>query len=123
LNRTRTRKDLDKQDISFICVPIKIGKRTIGALSVDRLFSDEIALEEDLRFLTIIAALIAETVKKVQYLNREKEQLMDENIRLKKELTEKYQVENIIGNSRPMREVYEMIHKVAKSNGTVLLRG
>ena len=123
LNRTRTRKDLDKQDISFICVPIKIGKNTIGALSVDRLFSNEIALEEDLRFLTIIAALIAETVKKVQYLNREKEQLLDENIRLKTELTEKYQVENIIGNSRPMREVYEMIHKVAKSNATVLLRG
>ena len=123
LNRTRTRKDLDKQDISFICVPIKIGKSTIGALSVDRLFSNEIALEEDLRFLTIIAALIAETVKKVQYLNREKEQLLDENIRLKKELTEKYQVENIIGNSRLMREVYEMIHKVAKSNATVLLRG
>ncbi len=123
LNRTRTRKDLDKQDISFICVPIKIGKNTIGALSVDRLFSNEIALEEDLRFLTIIAALVAETVKKVQYLNREKEQLLDENLRLKKELTEKYQVENIIGNSRPMREVYEMIHKVAKSNATVLLRG
>jgi Nif-specific regulatory protein len=123
LNRTRTRKDLDKQDISFICVPIKIGKSTIGALSVDRLFSNEIALEEDLRFLTIIAALIAETVKKVQYLNREKEELLDENIRLKKELAEKYQVENIIGNSRLMREVYEMIHKVAKSNATVLLRG
>jgi Nif-specific regulatory protein len=123
LNRTRTRKDLEKQDISFICVPIKIGKNTIGALSVDRLFSNDVALEEDLRFLTIIAALIAETVKKVQYLNREKEQLLDENIRLKKELTEKYQVENIIGNSRPMREVYEMIHKVAKSNATVLLRG
>jgi Nif-specific regulatory protein len=104
-------------------VPIKIGKSTIGALSVDRLFSNEISLEEDLRFLTIIAALIAETVKKVQYLNREKEQLLDENIRLKKELTEKYQVENIIGNSRLMREVYEMIHKVAKSNATVLLRG
>jgi len=123
LNRTRTRKELDKQNISFICVPIKIGKNTIGALSVDRLFSNEIALKEDLRFLTIIAALIAETVKKVQYLNREKEQLLDENIRLKKELTEKYQVENIIGNSRLMREVYEMIHKVAKSNATVLLRG
>ena len=123
LNRTRSRKELDKQEISFICVPIKIGKNTIGALSVDRLFSNEISLEEDLRFLIIIAALIAETVKKVQYLNREKEQLLDENIRLKKELSEKYQVENIIGNSRPMREVYEMIHKVAKSNATVLLRG
>jgi Nif-specific regulatory protein len=123
LNRTRSRKDLDKQDISFICVPIKIGRNTIGALSVDRLFSDEVSLQEDLRFLTIITALIAETVKKVQHLSREKEELLNENIRLKKELAEKYQVENIIGNSRPMREVYEMIYKVAKSKATVLLRG
>jgi Nif-specific regulatory protein len=123
LNRTQSRRDIEKQDISFICVPIKIGKNTIGALSVDRVFSNDVALQEDFRFLTVIAALIAESVQKLQHLNREKEELLDENIRLKKELVEKYQVENIIGNSRPMREVYEMIHKVAKSNATVLLRG
>jgi Nif-specific regulatory protein len=123
LNKTRSRKNLEKEDISFICVPVKIGKNTIGALSVDRLFGNEISLEEDLRFLTIIAALLAETVNKVQHLNREKEKLLDENVRLHKELTEKYQIDNIIGSSRPMREVYEMIHKVAESNATVLLRG
>jgi len=123
LNKTRSRKNLEKQDISFICVPIKIGKKTIGALSVDRLFDNDISLEEDLRFLTIIGALIAETVNKLQHLNREKEKLIDENLRLRKELTERYQVDHIIGNSRPMREVYEMIHKVAQSNATVHLRG
>jgi Nif-specific regulatory protein len=123
LNKTRSRKNLEKEDVSFICVPIKIGKKTIGALSVDRLFGNEVSLEEDLRFLTIIAALIAETVNKVQHLNREREKLLDENVRLHQELTEKYQIENIIGSSRPMREVYEMIHKVAESNATVLLRG
>src|SRR5512139_2635586 len=31
LNRTRSRGDLNKQDISFICVPVKIGPQTIGA--------------------------------------------------------------------------------------------
>jgi len=67
LNKTRSRKNLEKQDISFICVPIKIGKKTIGALSVDRLFDNDISLEEDLRFLTIIGALIAETVNKLQH--------------------------------------------------------
>ena len=122
LNKTRSRKNLEKQDISFICVPIKIGKKTIGALSVDRLFDNDISLDEDLRFLTIIGALIAETVNKLQHLNREKEKLIDENLRLRKELTERYQVDHIIGNSRPMREVYEMIHKVAQSNATVHLR-
>ena len=33
LDRTGSRKDLDKGDITFICVPIKIGSEVIGALS------------------------------------------------------------------------------------------
>ena len=37
LDRTGARKNLDKSDISFICVPIKIGSEVIGTLSADRL--------------------------------------------------------------------------------------
>ena len=40
LNRTGARKRVRKQDISFICVPIKLGNEVIGALSADRLFDD-----------------------------------------------------------------------------------
>jgi len=36
LNRTGTRGDLDAQQRSFMCVPIKRGRDTIGALSIDR---------------------------------------------------------------------------------------
>ena len=50
LNRTRARGAIQKDDISFICVPIRIGDLTYGALSVDRVFSEEISLEEDVRF-------------------------------------------------------------------------
>ncbi len=49
LNRTRSRDHLTKSDISFICVPIKTGSTIYGTLSVDRLFSEEIAFEEDVR--------------------------------------------------------------------------
>ena len=60
LDRTGARKQLEKSNISYICVPIKLGTETIGALSVDRLFADSISLNEDLRLLTIIAAMIAQ---------------------------------------------------------------
>ena len=38
LDKTGSRRRIDKSKISFICVPIKDDHRVIGALSVDRLF-------------------------------------------------------------------------------------
>jgi Nif-specific regulatory protein len=42
---------------------------------------------------------------------------------LRKELKNKYRITNIIGNSNKMREVFQMISQVSKSNATVLIRG
>ncbi|MFA5104039.1 MAG: sigma 54-interacting transcriptional regulator [Candidatus Margulisiibacteriota bacterium] len=123
LNKTRSRKDLDKKDISFICVPIKIGKEIIGALSADKVFDPQIPLEEDVRFLSIAASIIGQTVKMQQLIQAEKNQLIEENKTLRQELTEKYSFKNIVGKSNRMKEVYEMIARVAKSDATVLIRG
>ncbi|MEW5948945.1 MAG: nif-specific transcriptional activator NifA [Thermodesulfobacteriota bacterium] len=123
LNRTRSRGDLAKQDISFICVPIKAARKTVGALSVDRLFQTDVSLDEDLRLLTIISSLIAQTVTKIQTMEKEKELLINENLELRHRLTDKYSISHIVGNSSRMKEVYEMISRVAGSNATVLIRG
>ncbi len=123
LNRTRSRGDLKKQDISFICVPVKIGAQTIGALSVDRLYREEIALDEDLKLLTILGSVIAQTVNNLMRIDQEKQILRDENLKLREELQERYNYQNIVGNSNKMRQVFEMIQRVAQSNATVLIRG
>jgi len=123
LNRTRSRGDLRSKTLSFLCVPIKHGKQTIGALSVDRDYRGGADFEKDLQFLAILSGLIAQTVVRIQAVNEEKEKLQLENTKLKRELSEKYRVENIISNSSRMQEVFEMIHRVADSNATVLLRG
>jgi len=123
LNRTRARGDLRKKTLSFICVPINHSGQTIGALSVDRDNRDGIDFEQDLQFLTVVSGLIAQTVVRIQAVNQEKERLQQENSMLKRELSEKYRVENIVSNSSRMQEVFEMIHRVADSNATVLLRG
>ncbi len=125
LNKTRARGDLDNQDRSFLCVPIRDGKQVIGALSVDRLYAEGISgeAESDLRFLTILSSLIAQTAHRIQKVNQEQEELRIENLKLKQELSEKNKINDIIGNSSRMQEVYEMIHRVVDSNATVLLRG
>ena len=122
LNRTRSRGSREKEELSFLCVPIKINYKTIGALSVDKLHRD-LDLDRDLRQLTIIASIIAQTVNNLLLIDREKERLQNENLTLKGQLQERYQVGNIIGTSGRMREVFEMIQRVAKSNATILIRG
>ncbi len=123
LNRTGSRRNLEKKDISFICVPIKIGKDVIGTLSADRLFDESVSLKEDVRLLSIIAAMVAQAVHLRQKAQEEREFLIQENLRLQGELKNRFHPANIIGNSKGMREVYNLIAQVSKSNATVLIRG
>ncbi|MFH1480801.1 MAG: sigma 54-interacting transcriptional regulator [Pseudomonadota bacterium] len=123
LDRTGSRSRLNKSRTSFICVPIKDGRRVLGALSVDRMFKGTALLEEDVRLLTVISSLIAQKVAMLEKINKEKKQLGAENLRLRKELSKKYSFSTIIGNSRKMQEVFYLITQVAKSNANVLLLG
>ena len=125
LNRTRTRGDEKKKKSSFLCVPIKADKQCIGALSIDREYKENFGTESenDLRFLTIVSGLIAQTVQRIRVVNEEQEMLRQENSKLRRELASKNKIGNIIGNSSRMEEVFDMVHRVADSNATVLLRG
>ncbi len=123
LDRTGARRRIKKADVSFICVPIKLGSQVLGALSVDRLFAGGVSLEEDLRLLTIIAAMVGQAVRLHQVMEDEKERLIGENIKLYRELQERYRFQNLIGSSRKMQEVFQAIAQVAASDATVLVRG
>ena len=125
LNRTRTRGDEKKKKSSFLCVPIKSEKHCIGALSIDREYRENFGTESenDLRFLTVVSGLIAQAVQRIRTVNEQQEILRQENSKLRRELASKNRVEDIIGNSSRMEEVFDMVHKVADSNATVLLRG
>ena len=67
--------------------------------------------------------MIARHVINLETIHLEKEQLREENRRLRNELETKFSFSNIIGNSSRMREVFQMISQVSKSNATVLIRG
>ncbi len=125
LNRTRSRGETRKQKSSFLCVPIKSDNVPIGALSVDKAYKDNLGTraEKDLTLLSLIASLIAQTVAQVQKAAAEKQALMTENSQLRRELKDKNRVNEVIGTSSRMQEVFDMVHRVANSNATVLLRG
>lgn len=53
----------------------------------------------------------------------EHQELITENILLRKHLNERYKYENIIGKSAAIQAVFEMIRTVADTNATVLITG
>lgn len=123
LNRTKARGDLKKTEISFICVPIKVGNEVIGTLSVDHLFDDTTSLDEDVRLLSIIASMIAQAVRLRQEIVDDQLRLVAENTRLQEELRDRFRPANIIGRSSAMQGVFDMIAQVASSETSVLIRG
>ncbi|MGB9711318.1 MAG: sigma-54-dependent transcriptional regulator [Thermodesulfovibrio sp.] len=59
------------------------------------------------------------TVKKAE----ERMNLIKENLRLRKELYEKFKIEGIIGKSKKMLQVLDIVKKVTPTNATVLIYG
>lgn len=53
----------------------------------------------------------------------EHQEVIKENIILRKELTKRYQLEDLIGKSPKMERIFELITTVAKTKSTVLIRG
>lgn len=119
--------------VSFIGVPIRIGTRVVGTLTIDRLWDGHsvFRLDADVRFLTMVANLIGQAVQLYRVVARDRSRLMEESHRLQKELLElkparerkKVHVKGIIGDSTALRSLLDKIQIVARSNSTVLLRG
>ncbi len=123
LNRTGARTEANSRRRSFICVPIKLGNETIGAFSCDRAVSNHVHLDDDVRLISILTSMIAQAVKLRQSLQEEKQRLVDENTRLQEKLKDKFRPSNIIGSSRAMQDVFDLMAQVSRSDATVLIRG
>jgi Nif-specific regulatory protein len=117
LNRTGSRPERD--DVAFLCVPIKLRGQILGVLSADRVLPEGALLDEDLRLLEIVASIAAHSISLYHAFERER----DQSERLRGQLRARYSIPNIIGDSDAMQEVFRMVSRVAATNATVLLRG
>jgi Nif-specific regulatory protein len=124
LDKTRSRGDLSRKNIAFLCVPVKIQKDTIGVLSVDRISEgDGTKLEDEIRILKEVAELIGLAAKAARAETETKRSLMETNLYLHRELKHRFKLRNVIGISKQMQEVFVLVEQVSLSKATVLIRG
>ncbi|WP_243368555.1 sigma 54-interacting transcriptional regulator [Fundidesulfovibrio soli] len=122
LDKTQSR-GMERGRIAFLGVPVTIKGQPGGVLTADRLFSDDVSYDEDVRFLSIVAALIGQFVQLGKQVRAREENLRRENLSLRFKLSKTYHRFFIVGQSQPMTRVHQMIEKVAPTRATVLLLG
>jgi Nif-specific regulatory protein len=123
LNRTGVGGSAGKGEVTFICVPTCIDKEVVGTLGVTLRYAKDRPYERDAKFFGVVASMVGQAVRIHRMIEAERRKLLDENSQLRKELKERYEYRNIIGNSRAMTPVYEQIAQVAGTTTTVLIRG
>jgi Nif-specific regulatory protein len=123
LHKTKSRKQVKGKTTAFFCVPIKLEGKTIGALSVDKQADPKNDFDANVRLLNVIATMVAQAVKLNKLVKSERNKLSEENVRLRRELKTQFNIDNMVGRSNAMKEVYRLIEQVSNSNATVLIRG
>ncbi len=116
LDRTGARRFLNREELSFLCVPIMYDSRVVGILSADKGAKNVTNLDSELAILSSVAELIAKAVHVLS--------LEEENRRLRKIVNQgRSPSADIIGHSKVMQEVFGLISHVADSGTTVLING
>ena len=108
---------------SFLCMAIMLDRQAVGALGVAVKFLPDRNYDRSVKFFGVVASMIGQAVKVQRLVASQHRRLVTENARLKQELREGYDFSSIVGNSGPMRRVYDAVAQVARTNTTVLVRG
>jgi Nif-specific regulatory protein len=122
LNRTGVwRGRGEGKKLAFLCVPIRMKNGIEGTLSIHKEHEGQEEWGEELRYMDVFGVFISQHVSIRRRHIEEMEELRKENRSLRER--EGLRPENIIGNSGVMRDVYELVQKVAATDTTVIIRG
>jgi Nif-specific regulatory protein len=122
-HRATPREPAHQRERSFVCVPITVDRKTVGALGITLTYKPERNYDHSGKFFGIVGSMIGQAVKIQRLISAERRRLVAENAHLRQELRDRYDFSGLIGSSRLMRHVYEQVEQVARTNTTVLIRG
>jgi Nif-specific regulatory protein len=120
----RAAPNLDIENISrseLIGSPLILGEGPVGILA--GITNGRKIPNDGRKLFDVAASLIGQSLRIERAVHGERQKLIDENSHLRQELKEKHDFSHIVGTSNPMKQVYDQVSQVARSNATVLLRG
>lgn len=124
LNRTGGADQSPGACIAMLATPIRADRQTIGVLVVDCENPDEQRVSaDDLRLLKMVATLMGQTLLLHRSVTAAHNTMQDEVRRMHKVLKPGHQIDQVVGVSAPMQDVFAQVHQVAPARTTVLLRG
>jgi Nif-specific regulatory protein len=124
LNRTGGADQSPGVSVAMLVTPIRADRRTVGVLAVDCLNPDERRVfSDDLQLLKMVTTLMGQALLLHRSVSAAHDNLQEEVRRMHKVLKPSHQIDQVVGASAPMREVFDQVHQVAPARTTVLLRG
>jgi Nif-specific regulatory protein len=127
IDRTGAFNAPDERMLAFMVVPLKADNAVVGVLAAQRVVEAGARLSDDQRFLTMVATLLAQAVSLHAAVRDGHQRLQIEATRLQKALKReprgRVALDNVVGESKPMQQVFVEVHQAAPSRATVLLRG
>ncbi|HAY29850.1 MAG TPA: nif-specific transcriptional activator NifA, partial [Candidatus Accumulibacter sp.] len=117
------RLGLYERELPFIAVPIRLGGTLLGVLAVQPDAPDDGLLDERVRFVELVADLIAQNVRLSLDLRQEGRPLDEERDPQRRALRHRPGFGNLVGHSPAMMRVFDQVRMVAKWSTTVLIRG
>ncbi len=104
---------------SVIAVPVIRDEKVWGIILADSQLNRKEFTEENLIFFNFFSNLLSLALDRIL----EYEKLRNENEYLKNQLETTEKIPDMLGSSRAMRELSKVIHRVAKTDATVLILG
>ncbi len=123
LNRLASWDPKKDREQSFIGVPIILDYSTLGVLIVNLPYQPQRDFDSAKKFISLVASALVQTIRLDKVRRRERQQLLEESVKIQERLRDEFSFNNIIGNSHEMREVFERVMQVARADTTVLIRG
>jgi Nif-specific regulatory protein len=123
LDRTGARGRSGTGPTAFICVPVKVDGEVVGALSADRPGAPGEVLEQDLRLLQTVAAIVSQVVKINRIIQLDKDVLIARDERVLEDLRTRYRLERFVGRSDAIRNALAIAATAAKSRAAILITG
>jgi Nif-specific regulatory protein len=114
----------NSETISYIAVPMIAENDVIGVIGANLTKSTEIDFEQTVRILSIISSLFAQYISSSISIEHERERLKELKLYYKMEWDSKvHNFGDIIGDSKEMQNVYQVVERIAQSDVTILVRG